>query len=236
MILIFSKFISSTRINLFTHRISLALLFAGLCHFLQGQGFVQWTGDNSKALMKVHLWIILSCIYQNLNHTQVYLPAIQGYVPDEMIKALQAFLDFCYIVWCDVHDNQSLSMLQDALNHFYEHHEIFRMTGVHPNGFNLPQSHSTAHYMCLIQAFGAPNGLCSSITELKHIVAVKEPWHHSSQWNALKQMLTTNSHLDKPAATWVDFTSCSMLEGTGLENILCQLGESHLIPSYIEFF
>ena len=127
-------------------------------------------------------------------------------------------------------------MLQDALNCFHKHHEIFGMTGVHPNGFNLPQSHSTAHYMCLIQAFGAPNGLCSSIMELKHIVAVKEPWHHSSQWNALKQMLTTNSHLDKLAATWVDFTSCSMLEGTVLENILCQLGESHLIPLYIEFF
>ena len=70
----------------------------------------------------------------------------------------------------------------------------------------------------------------------KHIVAVKVPWQCSSQWNALKQMLTTNLHLDKLAAAWVDFTSHSMLEGTVLEDILCQLGESHPIPSYIEFF
>ena len=38
---------------------------------------------------------------------QVYLPAIEGYVPDGMVKALHAFLEFCYIAWCNVHDIQS---------------------------------------------------------------------------------------------------------------------------------
>ena len=140
-------------------------------------------------------------------------------------RLFKLFLDFCYIVWCDVHDDQSLGMLQDALNHFHKHCEIFRMTGVCPNGFNLLWSHSAVHYMHLIWAFGAPNGLCSSIMEPKHIVAVKEPWQCSSRWNALKQMLTTNSCLDKLVATQVDFTSCGMLEGTVLEDILHQLGE-----------
>jgi len=27
--------------------------YAGLCHFNEGRDFVQWTGDDSKALMKV---------------------------------------------------------------------------------------------------------------------------------------------------------------------------------------
>ena len=36
--------------------------------------------------------------------SQVYLPTIEGYVPDEMIKALRAFLEFCYIVRRNVHD------------------------------------------------------------------------------------------------------------------------------------
>ena len=106
----------------------------------------------------------------------MYLPAIQGYVPDEMVKALQAFLDFCYIVRRDVHDTESLKALQDALDWFHKHRKIFQTSGVHPNGFDLPWSHAAAHYMCLIRAFGAPNGLCSSITESKHIVVVKEPW------------------------------------------------------------
>ena len=117
-----------------------------------------------------------------------------------MVMALQAFLDFCYIVRCDVHDTQSLKALEDALDHFHKHCKIFQTTGVHLDGFNLPRSHVAVHYLYLIQAFGAPNGLCSSITESKHIKAVKEPWRRSSRWNALKQMLTTNSRLDKLAA------------------------------------
>ena len=228
----FSHLPESTYLLTKSLKTSLAPSFAGLHHFPQGQVFVQWTGDDSKALMKVHLWIILSCIYWNLNHAQVYLLAIQGYVPDEITKALQAFLDFCYIVRCDVHDDQSLSVLQNALDHFHKHCKIFRMTGVCPNGFNLPQSHSGVHYMCLIQAFGAPNSLCSSTMELKYIVAVKEPWQHSSWWNALKQVLTTNPHLDKLAATWVDFTSCGMLEGTVLESLLWENYHPYVCSCY----
>ena len=143
-----------------------------------------------------------------------------------MVKVLQAFLNFCYNVWCDIHDTQSLKALEDALDCFHKHCEICQTTGVHLNGFNLPHSHVAGHYLHLIWVFGAPNGLWSSITESKHIKAVKEPWCQSSHWSVLKQMLTTNSHLDKLAAAWVDFASHGMLEGTVLEGILSWLGWS----------
>ena len=91
-----------------------------------------------------------------------------------MVKALQAFLNFCYIVWHDVHDTQSLKALEHSLDHYHQYREIFRTSGVHPNGFNLPSSHAAVHYVRLIQAFGAPNRLCSSITKSKHINVVKE--------------------------------------------------------------
>ena len=39
--------------NILLDRISLAPLFPGLCQFKQGRNFQQWTGDDSKALMKV---------------------------------------------------------------------------------------------------------------------------------------------------------------------------------------
>ncbi|KAG2123899.1 hypothetical protein BD769DRAFT_1359170, partial [Suillus cothurnatus] len=55
--------------------------------------------------------------------------------------------------------------------------------------------------------FSTPNSLCSSITESKHIKAVKEPWHRSSHFNALGQMLQTNQWLDKLAAMHFDFTN-----------------------------
>ncbi|KAF8220421.1 hypothetical protein L208DRAFT_1333807, partial [Tricholoma matsutake] len=50
--------------------IALAPSFAGLRHFPEGRNFKQWTGNDSKALMKV------------------YLPAIEGYVPDEAVQTM----------------------------------------------------------------------------------------------------------------------------------------------------
>ncbi|KAG2361322.1 hypothetical protein BDR07DRAFT_1238185, partial [Suillus spraguei] len=82
--------------------------------------------------------------------------------------------------------------------------------------FSLSHQHSLQHYVLLIHLFGAPNGLCSSITEAKHIKAIKEPWRHSNQYKALGQMLITNRCLDKLAVSCVDFTQHKMLDGTCL--------------------
>ncbi|KAG6824377.1 hypothetical protein H0H92_007060, partial [Tricholoma furcatifolium] len=49
------------------HRIAVVPPFPGLRHFAQGRGFKQWTGNDSKGLMKV------------------YLPAIQGHLPADMV-------------------------------------------------------------------------------------------------------------------------------------------------------
>lgn len=142
-----------------------------------------------------------------------------------MIQALRAFLDFCYIARRDVQDTNSLRELQDALKRFHIYREEFQRCGVRPEGFNLPRQHSLLHYYQLIRAFGAPNGLCSSITESKHIKAVKEPWRRSSRFEALHQMLLSNQRLDKLAAAHVDFTHRHMLQGTSLQWALSRLGK-----------
>ncbi|KAJ7913724.1 hypothetical protein B0H13DRAFT_2465730 [Mycena leptocephala] len=82
------------------------------------------------------------------------------------------------------------------------------------SGFFLPRQHSLVHYRYLTQEFGAPNGLCSSITESKHIKAVKEPWRRSSRYQALGQMLTINQRLDKLTASRVDFVDRGMVPGS----------------------
>jgi hypothetical protein len=163
---------------------------------------------------------------------QVYLPAIHGCVPDEMVQTMRALLEFCYIARRDIHDTQSLAALGDALQRFQRHREIFRTTGVRSTGFNLPRQHSLFHYNTLIRAFGAPNGLCSSITESKHIKAVKEPWRRSSRFNALSQMLITNQRLDKLAAARVDFADRGMLHGTCLS---AALDSDEILRTYLHF-
>ncbi|OBZ74460.1 hypothetical protein A0H81_05119 [Grifola frondosa] len=139
-------------------RIAVAPPFSGLRRFPEGRGFKQWTGNDSKALMKV------------------YLPAIVGYVPREMVRSIRAFLEFCYLVRRNTHTPKTLDQLNDALKRFHENRTIFQTTNVRPTGFSLPRQHSMVHYNHLIWDFAAPNGLCSSITESKHIVAVKKPW------------------------------------------------------------
>ncbi|KAI0244925.1 hypothetical protein BJV78DRAFT_1277591 [Lactifluus subvellereus] len=151
-------------------RIAAAPPFPGQRHFPEGRGFKQWTGDDSKALMKV------------------YLPAISGHVPPQMVRCLAAFLDI---------NETALEAINVALGQF------------HMERTN-------------IQLFGAPNGLCSSITESKHIKAVKEPWRRSSHFKALGQMLVTNQRIDKLSASHVDFTSRGLLSNIYL---------SHLGPS-----
>lgn len=144
---------------------------------------------------------------------KVYLPAIAGHVPPQMVRALSAFMDFCYLVRRSVIDEDTLIQIDDALSQFHHHRIIFQTSGVRPDGFSLPRQHSLTHYRYLIQLFGSPNGLCSSITESKHIKAVKEPWRRSNHYEALGQMLLTNQRIDKLAAARVDFEARGMLTG-----------------------
>lgn len=154
----------------------------------------------------------------------MYLPALKGYVPDDMVRALRAFLDFCYLARRNVLDSQSIKAMEDALERFHKYRVIFQDCGVRVDGFNLPRQHSLTHYVQSIRLFGAPNGLCSSITESKHIKAVKRPWRRSNRFEALGQMLLTNQRLDKLTAARVDFQARNMLKGTCLEDALRKRG------------
>ncbi|KAF7378018.1 hypothetical protein MSAN_00225700 [Mycena sanguinolenta] len=131
--------------------------FPGLRRFPEGRGFKQWTGDDSKALMK-------------------------GHVPTQMVRALSAFLDFCYLVRRNAVEEVTLDAIDMALARFHHECAIFVESGVCPDSFCLPRQHSLTHYRYLITQF------------------VKKPWRRSSCFEALAQMLTINDRLDKLAA------------------------------------
>ena len=135
-----------------------------------------------------------------------------------MIRTFAAFLKFCYIACRNVINEDSLKALKAALHRFHQFHTVFsgpvRLDDL--AGFALPRQHSLVHYHDNIKKFGSPNGLCSSITESKHIVAVKRPWRCSSRYRALSQILKVNQRLDKLVAVKVDFTSHGMLTGPSL--------------------
>lgn len=150
------------------------------------------------------------------------MPAIEGHLPQDIVCVFRALLELCYLVCCNIITEKTLAKIQDVLARFHHYREAFRDAGVVPT-FSLPHQHLLKHYIQLIQLFGTPNGLCLSITESKHIKAIKEPWRRSSRFNALGQMLRTNQQLDKLTALRVDFTRRNMVSGTCLSAVMMAL-------------
>lgn len=211
MILITGKVLFSLEFSgklICNFRIAIVPPFVGLRRFPEGRGFKQWTGDDSKALMKVRVLLFYVTWIKN---PQVYLPALEGHLPVDVIRTFRAFLEFCYIVRQSVLTELDLTKLEDALDRFHQFRTIFETSGVRSHGISLPRQHSLVHYGSLIRLFGAPNGLCSSLTESKHIRAVKEPWRRSNRNQPLGQMLVTNQRLDQLAAARTDFVDRNMM-------------------------
>ncbi|KAM6491500.1 hypothetical protein JOM56_013069 [Amanita muscaria] len=178
-----------------THTVSVVPSFPGIRRFKQGRDFNQWTGDDSKVLMKS------------------YIAAINGWVPSEMVQCFAAFMELCYIARRNAISSHDLTRLGNELRRFHQLRQIFIDVGVRTS-ISLPRQHSVSHYPRGIQYFGSLNGLCSTITESKHIKVVKEPWRRSNRYNALSQMLTTISRGEQLSALWMLFTSNGMLTGT----------------------
>ena len=107
-------------------------------------------------------------------------------------------------------DDNDLDKLDGYLTEFHTECEIFIEEGIRDD-FCLPRQHALMHYRDMIIQFGAPNGLCSSITESRHKDAVKGPYKRSSKFNALQQMITTNQCLSKLSTSAINFSACGML-------------------------
>jgi hypothetical protein len=147
-----------------------------------------------------------------------------------MLKCLASFMNFCYLVRRNAITSDTLQEIENALAQFHHHREIFIQTGVRID-ISMPRQHSLKHYPRAICLFGSPNGLCSSMTESKHIKAVKEPWRRSNRYKALLQMLRTNSRLDKMSFAKRTFADQGMMSGsTSSYTAMLLRGEQPAVP------
>lgn len=140
-----------------------------------------------------------------MNSWQVFLAAIARYVPATMAQCIAAFMDACYITRQNAITAPALKSFRESVEQFQKLHNIFIEASVWVT-ISLPHQHALKHFYYLIQFFGSPNGLCSSITELKHIKAMKEPWCWSSRFQALIQMLQTLTWMDKRSLCCIGFS------------------------------
>ena len=68
----------------------------------------------------------------------------------EVVRAFNAFLEFCYIARRSVLTEDDLDKLKDALAHFHYYRSVFVTDGVREKGISLPRQHALVHYHALI--------------------------------------------------------------------------------------
>ena len=159
---------------------------------------------------------IFSCIDYILEPNcsfQVYLAAVAGYLPSRMVRCIATFIDVYYIVRRNAISMPVLECFNQLVKKFQELRDIFITSGVRTS-ISLPRQHGLPHFYSGIQLFGAPNGLCSSLTESKHIKVVKEPWRRSSRFRALVQMLRVIIRMEKMAALRRSLMKNGLLKGS----------------------
>lgn len=132
-----------------------------------------------------------------------------------MVRAIATFMDACYIARRNAITAPSLENFRETVEKFHQLRNIFITVGVRAS-ISLPRQHALKHFYRSIHLFGSPNGLCSSITESKHIKSVKEPWRRSNRFKALIQMLRIIVRMEKMAALHQIFSDRGMLAGTTL--------------------
>ena len=126
---------------------------------------------------------------------------------------MATFMNACYIARRNAITAPALEQFRECVKKFHKLRNAFIEAGVRES-ISLPRQHALKHFYNSIHLFGSPNGLCSSITESKHIKAVKDPWRRSSRYHALIQMLRIITRMEKMSALQRVFSDCKMLIGT----------------------
>jgi hypothetical protein len=70
-----------------------------------------------------------------------------------LVCAVRALLDFMYLAQYPVHTDETLSLLDDALERFHDNKNIFIDLGLRDT-FNIPKLHSATHYSMYIRLYG----------------------------------------------------------------------------------
>ncbi len=155
---------------------------AGARHFKNGISVVsQWTGHEAKEMAKVFYGILL------------------GAVDSGVAAAAKAILDFMTYARLQVHTTTTLQAMQQALEDFHRHKEVFIEKGIRDQ-FDIPKVHSLLHYIEKIRWLGTTDGFNTEATERLHIDLAKEAYRASNKRDYHAQMtkyLARRESLDK---------------------------------------
>ncbi|KAF8590955.1 hypothetical protein K439DRAFT_1644482 [Ramaria rubella] len=105
-----------------------------LHHFKKGISTIsQWSGTEYK------------------NMEKVFVGLISGSIPSATLHAACGILDFIYLAQYPAHSTTTLTRLQDSLDQFHTHKDIFIKQNIRPH-FQIPKIHALEHYITSIKS------------------------------------------------------------------------------------
>ncbi|KAJ7190523.1 hypothetical protein GGX14DRAFT_538026 [Mycena pura] len=145
----------------------------GVRHFKNGISSVsQWTGTEHKEMEKVFLGLICD-----------------GADP-EMVRAIRGVIDFTYYASLQSHTTTTLHLMEQALDAFHAHKQVFIRLEGRKEHFNIPKIHSLEHHVPFIRLFGTADGFNTESPERLHIDFAKNAYRASNHKDYLRQMTT----------------------------------------------
>ncbi|KAE9386873.1 hypothetical protein BT96DRAFT_960497 [Gymnopus androsaceus JB14] len=108
-------------------------------------------------------------------------------MPKRALTAVRAILDFIYLSQYTIHDDDTLSYMDDALKIWHKYKDSFIQTGVHKD-LNIPKFHSLQHYVEAIRFLGATDNYNTEMFERLHINFAKKGWRASNKQDEFPQM------------------------------------------------
>jgi hypothetical protein len=155
--------------------------YPGLHCFCNGVLAVsQWTGKEHREMG----CILIGCLI--------------GLVDDRVIKASVALLDIVHFMCYRSHDDNTLDLLQDAIDRFHNNKAVFIDLKIRTH-FNIPKLHALQHYVDSIQLFGTADGYNTEISERLHIDMAKKAYRASNRHDHTSQMATWLHRQEKMA-------------------------------------
>ncbi|KZV87607.1 hypothetical protein EXIGLDRAFT_564596, partial [Exidia glandulosa HHB12029] len=97
----------------------------------------------------------------------------------DAVRAARSLLDFTYIAQYACHTDETLKMMETALDEFHKHKDVFLNTGA-TESLDLPKLHSLVHYTASIRLFGVTGGYNTEQTERLHIDLAKRGYEASN--------------------------------------------------------
>ena len=130
--------------------------YQGLRHFKKGISLIsQWTGKKHKEMERVIVTVLA------------------GIVDSRVLKAVHAALNFIYYAQYQRHTDITLARMQNALDIFHSHKNVFSELRRDEN-FNILKFHSMLHYLDSIRSLGSADGYNTESPERLHIDYAKE--------------------------------------------------------------